>query len=438
MSKILFTNVTGLTMDDQKTTLENAFVLVEGRKIVGITSTRPEGTFDREISCEGKVMLPGLVNAHTHVPMTLLRGLGGGNNLQDWLHNHIFPAEARLTPRAIKAGTGLAMADLLAVGVTSFADMYYFCDEMAEVIEASGMNVNISRGITQFAPVEDPSALESVKETKALVEKWHGKNDGQFKVDLSIHGEYTSFLAPTLWDYMASYSQEKDLPLHIHVSETKAEHKECKERHGKTPLQVLDDHGLWERGGLAAHCVWTEEGDWEIMAKKNISAVHNPVSNLKLGSGVAPLGKMLQAGVNVAMGTDSVASNNNHDLLEEVKLTALLHNGVHLNPTEISSYTSLDMGTRRGGIALKRKTGQITVGYDADIILLDVMGVAWTPMLDMVENTVFSSCGKDVCLTMCGGTVCYENGIYHTLDVEAILKEVKEYAVPVILGQHSS
>lgn len=435
---ILFTNVTALTMDDKKTKLEQAFVLVKEGKIASISQIRPEEVVEREISCEGRLMLPGLVNAHTHLPMTVLRGLGGGNNLQDWLHNHIFPAEAHLDGRAVTAGTNLAIAELFANGVTTVADMYNFCDEIAQCIETSGMNANLSRGIICFDNLEDPETLEGVQETLALLDKWHMKNEGQIKIDLSLHAEYTSFLAPKLWEYMARLSQEKKCPLHIHISETKSEHEECKERVGKTPIQVLDSYGLWEQGGLAAHCVWTEPCDWEIMAKKGVCPVHNPVSNLKLGSGVAPVAEMLQAGVTVALGTDSVASNNHHDMFEEIKLTAMLHNGVSQDPTKISSYEALDMATRQGGIALQRTTGQIRVGYDADLILIDTTGVSWTPIHDMVENTVYSTHGTDVALTMCRGKVVYEEGKYHTVEIEDVLKEVREYAVPCILGQHSS
>lgn len=434
MSTTLFTNVTALTMDDQKRQIKNGYVLVVDGKIKAITDIAPSIIPDVEVSCEGKLMLPGFVNAHTHIPMTLLRGIGGGNNLQDWLNHHIFPAEARLDARAIRAGTNLAIADLLAGGVTSIADMYSFCDDMADCLATSGINANISRGIICFSPEENPSSLVGVQETLALIDKWHNHNKGQLKIDLSLHGEYTSFMAPKLWEYMAKLSQDRQLPLHIHCSETKIEHEECKERHGKTPFQILDQYGLWNQGGLAAHCVWTEPEDWALMAKRGVSPVHNPISNLKLGSGIAPVDEMLKAGVHVALGTDSVASNNSHDLLEEVKLTAMLHKGISLDPLKISSYEALDMATRQGGIALQRPTGQITEGYDADIILLDVSGVSWTPCHDLVENVVFSSRGTDVVLTMCRGKVLYEYGNFYTLELDEILKEVKEYGVPCILG----
>lgn len=435
---ILFTQATILPMDEDMTQMSQGFVAVAEGKITYVGTERPQGDFGREISCEGKILMPGLVNAHTHLPMTLLRGLGGGNNLQDWLNQHIFPAEARLDSRAVRCGTELAVAELLQAGVTCVADMYNFCDDIAEVLLATGMNANLSRGVICFDPEAVPENLEGVQETVTLIDQYHGANGGQILVNGSLHGEYTSFLAPQLWEHMAKMVQDKEIAMHIHISETHSEHEECKARHGKTPLQIMDDFGLWERGGIAAHCVWTEEEDWALMAKKGISPIHNPVSNLKLGSGIAPIHRMLQAGVKVALGTDSVASNNNHDLWEEIKLTAMLHNGLALDPTLINSKTALTLATSNGAVALGRKTGQIKEGYDGDIILVDMNHISMTPCHDPVENLVFSARGTDVCLTMCGGKILYENGTFTTIDVDKVKKEVKEYGVPCILGEATS
>ncbi len=435
---ILFTQAKILTMEAEGTLIDQGFVAVAEGKIAYVGTERPQGDFAREISCQGKLLMPGLVNAHTHLPMTLLRGLGGGNNLQDWLNKHIFPAEARLDSRAVRCGTELAVAELLQAGVTCVADMYNFCDDIAEVVLATGINANLSRGVLCFDPEATPENLEGVQETLALIDQYHGANGGQIRVNGSLHGEYTSFLLPKLWEYMAKLSADREISMHIHVSETLSEHEECKARHGKTPLQILNEFGLWERGGIAAHCVWTEEEDWALMAKKSISPIHNPVSNLKLGSGIAPIHRMLEAGVKVAMGTDSVASNNNHDMWEEIKLTAMLHNGIALNPTLISSETALTLATRNGAHALGRKTGEIKEGFDGDIILVDMDHVSMTPCHDAVENLVFSARGTDVCLTMCGGKILYENGTYTTIDLDKVKKEVKEYGVPCILGEQST
>ncbi|MFI3253429.1 MAG: amidohydrolase [Eubacteriales bacterium] len=426
---ILFTNVT----TQGENPLKQGYLATADGKITYMGQERPQGDFSREISCEDKILMAGLVNAHTHVPMSLLRGIGGGHNLQDWLNKFIFPAEARLDSRAVAIGTELSIAELLACGVTSFADMYDFVEDIAQVVAKTGINANLSRGVLCFDPSADLDSLQGIQDTKALLKNWQNHHDGQIRCDLSLHGEYTSF--PKLWDYMGNMVAETGARIHIHVSETKSEHEECKGRNGTTPLQILERHGVWANGGLAAHCVWTEEADWDLMVKRDISPVHNPVSNLKLGSGVAPISGMLEKGVNVALGTDGVASNNNHDLWEEMKLTAMLHKGVALDPTLISSQTALEIATKNGGKALGRKTGVLEVGYDADLILVDFSSLSMIPCHDVTENLVFSARGSDVCLTMCRGKVLYENGVYTTIDVEKLKKEVKDYGVPCILGE---
>lgn len=428
----LFTNVTAITMEETTPILTNGFVAVDGTTIGYVGTTKPQGGFDRTIDCADKILMPGLINAHTHLPMSLLRSYGGGNNLQDWLNNFIFPAEANLDPTCVTVGTTLSVAELLENGVTCVADMYNFCDEIAEVVAQSGISANLSRGVICFDGDATPDSLDGVNETLACIDKWHGFDNNRIKFDVSLHGEYTSFLNKPLWDYMANLAKTRDLGMHIHVSETKLEHDESLARHNKTPLQILDDHKLWDNGGIAAHCVWCDPDDFALMARKNISPVHNPVSNLKLGSGVAPITQMLQAGVNVALGTDGVASNNNHDLFEEIKLTAILHAGVTHNPTAISALQALQMATVNGAKALKRNTGMIAVGKDADIILLDATSLALTPCHDVVENVVYAANGSQVCLTMCRGKVVYENGDHLTLDIPDTLKKLHDYAIPKI------
>ena len=429
--RTLFANARVVTMDGP--VLSDAFVAVEGQKILSVSADRPQGTFDRVVDCTGKVLMPGLVNAHTHVPMTLLRGYGKGD-LQTWLNDYIFPAEAKLDGRAVRAGTGLALAELIAAGVTSFADMYYFCDEIIEETVAAGLSANISRGTTCFAPLDDPASYPACAEARELIDRWHGYGDGQIKIDLSIHGEYTSFLAPKLWDYLARLAADHHLGMQVHLSETKSEREECLARHGKTPFQVLDSHGVFPFGGLAAHCVWCSDEDFALMAKRGVAAVHNPVSNLKLGSGVARVPAMLRAGVNVCLGTDGVSSNNNHDLFEEIKLAAILHNGLARDPEAVSPLQALEMATSAGAKALGRKAGKVVPGYDADLILLDFDHVSLTPCHDVVANLVYSARGSDVVLNMARGNIIYENGTYYTLDLDRIRAEVAGYALPKLFG----
>ena len=415
--------------------LHDAFVLVEGTAISQVGQTRPQGAFDRVVDCTGKVMMPGLINAHTHLPMTLMRGYGGGHDLQHWLNDYIFPAEDKLDSASVQAGTQLALAELIAGGVTCVADMYYFCPDIAQAVADSGISANISRSVTCFAPVDDPENYYACRELRELEEQWNGFDHGRIRVDASVHAEYTSFSAPNMWEYLGRYAADHKLGMQVHLSETRSEHLECMARHGgKTPFAVLDDYGVWQSGGLAAHCVWVSRDDMEGMVRRGVTAVHNPVSNLKLASGVAPVPRLLEAGVNVALGTDGVASNNSHDMFEEIKLAALLHKGVSRDPTAVSARQALEMATINGARALGRNTGCIAPGRDADLILLDFTHPGLTPCHDPEENLVYSAHGSDVVMNMARGKVIYENGSFLTLDLKDIRARLKDYALPRIFG----
>ena len=432
---ILFEHVTAVTMDPTAPVLHDAFVLVEGTAIAQVGQTRPQGQFDRVVDCTGKVMMPGLINAHTHLPMTLMRGYGGGHDLQHWLNDYIFPAEDKLDSASVQAGTQLALAELIAGGVTCVADMYYFCPDIAQAAADSGISANISRSVTCFAPVDDPENYYACRELRELEEQWNGFDHGRIRVDASVHAEYTSISAPNMWEYLGRYAADHKLGMQVHLSETRSEHLECMARHGgKTPFAVLDDYGVWQNGGLAAHCVWVSQDDMEGMVRRGVTAVHNPVSNLKLASGVAPVPRLLEAGVNVALGTDGVASNNSHDMFEEIKLAALLHKGVSRDPTAVSARQALEMATINGARALGRNTGCIAPGRDADLILLDFTHPGLTPCHDPEENLVYSAHGSDVVMNMARGKVIYENGSFLTLDLEDIRARLKDYALPRIFG----
>ena len=429
----LFSRVTAVLMDEPGRVLNDAYVQVSGNKIVFVGETKPEGFAGREIDGTGKVLLPGFVNAHTHVPMTLMRGYADGYDLQTWLNDYIFPAEARLDARAVRAGTVLGLAEMIASGITSFSDMYYFCDEIIEETVKAGLSANISRGITQFSPDFDPVQHAGCQEMRELVSKWHGYGDGQIQVDVSIHGEYTSY--DRVWRYLAEYAAENRLGMHVHCSETKAEHQGSMERNGKTPAQALDAYGVWNTRATAAHGVWLEPEDIALFAERGVTVAHNPTSNLKLGSGIANVPTFLKAGLNVALGTDGVSSNNSHDMLEEIKLAALLGKGATLDPKAVSPMEALRMATTNGAKAQGRNTGQIAVGYDADLILLDLRRPHLIPCHDVASNIVYAARGSDVVMNMARGTIIYENGIFHTIDLEKTIWEVEHYALQTVFGK---
>ena len=427
---ILIHNCTAVLMDDQNTVLPNAYVEVEGTRIRSVGTQRPWGPFDQEIDCKGNVLMPGFVNAHTHVPMTAMRGYGDGNNLQDWLHNYIFPVEARWDDRAVRACTALGLAEMIASGVTSIADMYMRTDIIAQEVASAGISANLSVGGVLFGEGFDPDTNHDCVAQRELTEKWHNYNDGQIRVDASIHGEYTS--RAELWQWMADYAREHQLGMHVHISETKAEHEACIARHGKTPIQILNDYGVWDTRAIAAHCVWTTPEDWAIMAEKGISAIHNPISNLKLGSGIAPIPAMKKAGVNVCLGTDGVSSNNCTDFFSDLKFAAILHNGAGCDPLALLPADALRMATRDGGAALGRKTGMIQGGYEADLILVDFSHLNLTPCHSVISNLAYAAHGSDVCMNMARGKVIYKDGDFLTIDLERVRREVADYALPLL------
>lgn len=429
---VLFTNVTAVLMDGAGTILKNGYVQVEGTSITYVGTHRPQGDVDRVVDCSGKVMMPGLINAHTHLPMTLMRGYGGGCDLQTWLHDYIFPAEGKLDPRAVSAGAGLGLAEMIASGVTCVADMYMFTSTIAQEILKAGISANLSCGGVYFGDPADfaPDTCGDCVAQRALTEEFHGAGDGQILIDASIHGEYTS--SAPLWQWMAQFAHDHNQRMHVHVSETKSEHQASLDRHGLTPIQTLNQYGVWDNGGISAHCVYTTPEDWAIMAEKGVSCVHNPYSNLKLGSGIAPIPDMLEAGVNVALGTDGMSSHNSADLFADLKLAALLPSGVRCTPGVVTPRQALEMATVAGARALGRPTGQIAVGKVADLILLDFTAPNLTPCHDVVENLVFAAHGSNVVMNMARGNIIYENGTFHTLDVERIQAEVRDYALPLL------
>lgn len=434
MESILLYHCRALLMDEENTLLDPAYVVVEGERIAAVSSTRPQGPFAQEIDCGGNVLMPGLVNAHTHIPMTLMRGYAGGCDLHTWLNDWIFPAEAKLDGRAVRAGADLALAELIAGGVTTIADMYMHTPAIAQAVLAAGISANLSCGGVYFGAPGDfsPATCPDCDHQRQLTEEFHGAGNGQILVDASIHGEYTSNVP--LWQWMADYAQRKGLGMHVHVSETQSEHEGSLTRWGLTPFRILDRYGVWDTRAIAAHCVWTTEDDWAGMAEKGVACVHNPVSNLKLGSGVAWIPAMKAAGVPIALGTDGVSSNNNQDMFEEMKFAAVLHNGVTRDPLALLPQDVLAMATREGAKALGRQTGRIAPGYVADLILVDFTRPHLTPCHSVMDNLVYAAHGSDVVMNMARGKIIYKDGTFLTLDLDQILAEVRQYALPKLFG----
>jgi len=432
--ELVIKNAIVLTMNEGQPVLENAWIGIENGKIAAI-GTPPPPEAGRIIDGRGKLVMPGLVNAHTHVSMSILRGYADDYALQEWLEKHIWPAESKMDAHCMTVGAQLGFAEMIASGTVALTDMYSQIPSLAQAAFDAGIYANLGNGALCFDRenyrFEDNN---STKEMRTMLERWHGADDGRIVLDASIHAEYTSF--PALWRDFAGFAKEHDLRMHVHVSETEFEHLECIKRHGKTPARVLMEAGVFDTPTLAAHCVWAEEPDIEIFRQKGVTVAHNPVSNLKLASGVAPVPRMLEAGVNVALGTDSVASNNSHDLFEEIKLAAILHKGASQNPHAVPALDALGLATVNGAKAQGRegRLGRIQVGYDASLIMLDLDKPHLTPMHNPVSQVVYAARGSDVCLTMVRGKILYENGEHKTIDMEKVRFELAHTVMPQVFG----
>lgn len=401
------------------------YVTVEGAYITAIEPVRPSGEFDRVIAGADSLLMPGLVNAHTHVAMTIFRGYGEDLPLDRWLSERIFPAEDRLTERAVYLGTKLSIAEMLRGGVTSFSDMYFFCDATARAVAECGIKANLSRSIVSFDDSADYSADPRVLEGLALFREWNGAAEGRILVDLSLHAEYTNKAAAVRT--VAEEAARLGTRVQIHLSETEKEHRECLGRHGVTPTGFFLRNGLFEVPVVAAHCVHLTDEDRAILAAHGATAVHNPISNLKLGSGVMPLTDTLAAGVNVALGTDGAASNNRLDLLREMQTALLLAKGMTGRPDCLTAADALPLATRNGAFAQgRRDTGCLAVGCRADLALLDLSGVHHMPMVAPEGALAYSAAATDVRLTMVDGAILYENGECNALDVEKLKAEFAE------------
>ncbi len=430
----LIKNALVVTMDEENRVIKNAYIGIEGGKIVHLGQEKPPLPAQRDIDAAGKVVLPGLINAHTHLPMTLLRGYADDYNLQTWLNEYIFPAESKMDGRCVYWASLVGVAEAIASGTTSVSDMYDYCDEIAQGVAQAGMKANIARGMTVFKPDFDFKTFPAAIETVQLAEKWNGFDSGRIKTEVSIHAEYTSY--PGVWRQLADYAQSSGLGMHVHLSETKSEHDECVARYGITPAQAFAREGVFKVRTQAAHCVHVTDEDMELLRENGVSAVHNPISNLKLSSGVARVPELLRRGVNVALGTDSAASNNSLDLFEEIKCAATLHKTASADPSAVPALEALKLATINGARAQGRENecGMLKTGMDADLIFVDFDKPHLFPCHNVLSNLAYSARGSDVTLTMVRGSILYKNGEFLTIDIERIRREIAEYAMPVMFG----
>ena len=408
---IIFKNIDILTWD---TYVKNTDVSVEGNTIKSIGDIEISDG-DTVIDGSKKLLCPGFVNAHTHAAMTLFRSYADGMNLEDWLYKKIFPAEDKLTGEDVYSGTALAMLEMMRGGCTAFHDMYFFTEDIARAAEETGMRAKICRGLVNGST----SGFENDERLHGNIDfyhKYNGSCHGRITVGFGMHSVYTC--SPQYLKYCADAVKEIGASAHIHLSETETERDNCIASYGKTPTKLMYDVGVFNSSCTAAHCVHLNDEDIEILRENNVSVAFNPSSNLKLRSGIAPVEKLINHGINVALGTDGASSNNNLNMLEELHIGALL--------SGVDSKTAFKMATVSGAKALGIGSGEIKEGEIADLIVIDTDKPHFYPMHDIRANMVYSAGGDDVYLTMVDGKIIYQNGEFKTADFEKIKYEAEK------------
>lgn len=419
---MLFENINVLKADG--TYLPAQYVGIRDARIAWVSPEPPQEDFGERVNGAGRLLIPGLYNAHTHVAMTLMRGYGEELPLQSWLFDRIFPFEDKLYAEAVYWGSLLGMAEMLATGTVSFTDMYYFCEETAKAALECGIKANIGRGISCFDETKKFHQLPAYTELKELISAYHGAGDGKLRIDVAPHAEYTT--RPDILRDAADMAGDYGLRMQIHVSETQKEHLECVGRHGVTPTALLETTGVLEHPLTLAHGVWLTDADMDRLAKHGVTVAHCAKSNLKLGSGIAQAEKLIRRGVSLAIGTDSAASNNTLDMLDEMRVAGLIAKGVACDPAALSASTLLRCGTRGGALSQGREDcGDVAVGYRADVVMLDTTDLGFCPSHAPLSNLLYGAGSRAVCMTVVDGRVLYRNGSYTTLDIERVRYQVQ-------------
>lgn len=412
-------------VDNQFNIRENMYLQTEADRIIYIGEEKPKDYEGERISGKNKVIMSGFYNTHCHIPMTFLRGYGEGLPLERWLFDKIFPYEACLTSDDIYYGSLLGIMELLSTGAVAFSDMYFYILDIARACFDSGIKANICHGLSSFDEGVKLKELNGYKDTMELL-KLSQKLDGRVKTDMGLHAEYTS--NESLVKQIAEVAKSENLIIHTHISETQKEHEECKKRHGGlTPVQYFKNCGIFDSSVQAAHCVFIEDEDIEIMREAKASISHCISSNLKLGSGIAPIAGYNSLGLNVVIATDGASSNNNLNLMEEIHLAGMVAKGITKEPTVCSAKELLKMATLNGATAQGRMDcGALKVGNKADIIMFDLDKPHLQPDYDTMANLVYSAQAADLCMTMVDGKILYKDGEFLSIDREKVIFEVNK------------
>ncbi len=431
----LLTNAIVLTMDEELNQYDPGAVAISGETILAVgpdREIRQSFTAKEIIDCEGNVVMPGLINAHTHVPMTLLRGLADDLRLDVWLMGYMMPVEREfVSPEFVRLGTQMACVELIRNGVTCFADMYYFEEQVAQATSEAGLRALCSQTVLKFPTPDAQSYEESLAAAREFIQRWKGHS--LIVPSVAPHSPYTC--TEEILRAAAELAVEYDIPLHTHLAETESEVENSRAENGMPVIPYVKKNNLFDAKVLAAHCVHIDEGEMHTLHHHNTGVAHCPSSNLKLASGAAPVSKMLELGLNVGIGTDGPASNNNLDMFEEIRLAALLAKGITGDPTTVPAATALSMATRLGARAMYMEDliGTLDPGKRADLIIVDISTLHNTPRFHRNETNIYSQLvysakSTDVKSVMVNGCWLMRDQVLTTLDHADLILQANEYA----------
>jgi len=421
---------TVVTMDAAGTVVADGAVAIDGDRIVAIGTTADlQARFESaaRIDARGHVVLPGLINTHTHAPMVLYRGLADDLTLMNWLDKYIFPAErATVSPEFVRVGARLAALEMIESGTTTFADMYYFEDEIAEAARGAGLRGVLGQSVIAFPVADAPTPADALARTEAFITKWKG--DPLVTPAVAPHSPYT--LEAESLRAARALADRHGVPLLIHLAETREEVETVRERHRLSPTAYLESLGVWNGPTLAAHAVWLEDGDMTVLAKRRVGVAHNPESNMKLASGIAAVPRWIERGMLAGLGTDGAASNNDLDMFEAMRFAALLHKVATNDPEAMPARLALELATRRGAEALGMgdRIGSLEAGKQADLITVSMEGARQTPMFDPMSHLVYVTRGEDVRTTIVAGRVLMRDRQVQTLRSADVLRDARAMA----------
>jgi 5-methylthioadenosine/S-adenosylhomocysteine deaminase len=426
-------NAIVVTMDGSGRVIPRGAVAIRGREIAAVdTAEAIAATYSGKetVDARGQVVMPGLINTHTHAPMVLYRGLADDLALMEWLEKYIFPAEARTVSRDfVRAGTRLAALEMIQSGTTTYADMYYFEEEMGRVTREAGLRGVLGQTIIRFPVPDAKTPEEGLVRTEAFLKEF--AQDELIVPAVAPHAMYT--LEARTLKAARAMADRYSAPVLIHLAETEVELKDSQQKHKASPTQYLESLGFWGPRSLAAHGVWLNDADIQILARHQVGLSHNPESNMKLASGVARVPAMRAAKIDVGLGTDGAASNNDLDMFEAMRQAALLHKLTTGDPRAVPAATALAMATIEGARALRMddRIGSLEPGKRADLIVVSMAGARQTPMYDPVSHLVYVARGSDVQTTIVNGKVLMRDRKMLTLDEDAVIREANGYAQKV-------